>query len=86
MSFMTSLDRLVVSVIMSLERDIRTIKEYSHLIVCLYGPLCRSAFYPLQVGDSVFIGENTIVNAASIGSYVHIGQNCIIVSGFYVEQ
>jgi len=36
------------------------------------------AFLPMQIGDHVFIGENSIVNAAQIGSYVYIGKNCVI--------
>jgi carbonic anhydrase/acetyltransferase-like protein (isoleucine patch superfamily) len=39
----------------------------------------RVAFFPLHVGDYVFIGENTVVNAAVVGSYVYIGKNCVIV-------
>lgn len=38
------------------------------------------AFFPLQMGDHVFIGENTVVNAAVVGSYVYIGKNVVIVS------
>ncbi|KAJ1937988.1 hypothetical protein GGF37_004982 [Kickxella alabastrina] len=36
------------------------------------------SYYPLKIGDHVDIGENTIIEAASIGSYVVIGKNCII--------
>lgn len=36
------------------------------------------AFFPLHVGDHVLIEEDTVVNAAQIGSYVHIGKNCVI--------
>lgn len=36
------------------------------------------AFLPMSIGDHVFIGEDTVVNAASIGSYVFIGKNCVI--------
>ncbi|KAI5694764.1 hypothetical protein M8J76_006388 [Diaphorina citri] len=36
------------------------------------------AFFPLQMGDHVFIDENTVVNAASVGSYVYIGKNVVI--------
>lgn len=43
-------------------------------------PPCRVAFFPLHIGDHVFIEEDCVVNAAQIGSYVHIGKNCVIVS------
>lgn len=36
------------------------------------------AFFPLQIGDHVFIGEDTVINAAHIGSFVYIGNNCVI--------
>ncbi|PIK46973.1 putative dynactin subunit 5 isoform X2 [Apostichopus japonicus] len=36
------------------------------------------AFFPLHIGDHVFIDEECIINAAQIGSYVHIGKNCVI--------
>ncbi|XP_064479865.1 dynactin subunit 5-like [Ornithodoros turicata] len=36
------------------------------------------AFFPLQIGDHVFIDEDTVVNAASVGSYSYIGKNCVI--------
>ena len=38
------------------------------------------AFYPLQIGDNVIVGDNSILNASAIGSYVFIGKNCVIVS------
>ncbi|NWH68852.1 DCTN5 protein, partial [Geococcyx californianus] len=38
----------------------------------------RVAFFPLHIGDHVFIEEDCVVNAAQIGSYVHIGKNCVI--------
>jgi len=41
----------------------------------------RVAFFPLHIGDHVIVEEGTIVNAAQVGSYVHIGKNCVIVSG-----
>ncbi|TRY90756.1 hypothetical protein DNTS_004518 [Danionella cerebrum] len=36
------------------------------------------AFFPLHIGDHVFIEEDCVINAAQIGSYVHIGKNCVI--------
>ncbi|CAL1542245.1 unnamed protein product [Lymnaea stagnalis] len=36
------------------------------------------AFFPLHIGDHVLIEEDSIVNAAQIGSFVHIGKNCVI--------
>ncbi|XP_047143638.1 dynactin subunit 5 isoform X2 [Hydra vulgaris] len=36
------------------------------------------AFFPLHIGDHVFIDEDSIINAAQIGSFVYIGKNCII--------
>ena len=38
------------------------------------------AFFPLHIGDHVYIGEDCVVNAAQVGSFVHIGKNCVIVS------
>ena len=40
----------------------------------------RVAFFPLHIGDHVIIEEDCVVNAAQVGSYVHIGKNCVIVS------
>ena len=34
----------------------------------------------MKIGDHVTIGEGSIVEAATIGSFVHIGKNCVIVS------
>ncbi|RKP16642.1 trimeric LpxA-like protein, partial [Rozella allomycis CSF55] len=36
------------------------------------------AFYPIRIGDHVYIGENSQVKASSIGSNVYIGKNCVI--------
>jgi hypothetical protein len=37
------------------------------------------SYYPMKIGDHVTIGEGSIVQAATIGSYVTIGKNCVIV-------
>lgn len=37
------------------------------------------SYYPMKIGDHVFVGEGTVVEAALIGSYVHIGKDCVIV-------
>ncbi|TRY68498.1 hypothetical protein TCAL_11279 [Tigriopus californicus] len=36
------------------------------------------AFFPLQIGDHVYIGEGSIINAAVVNSYVYIGKNVVI--------
>ncbi|KAI9203955.1 dynactin subunit P25 [Polychytrium aggregatum] len=36
------------------------------------------SYYPMKIGDYVHIGDNTIVEAANIGSHVRIGKNCVI--------
>eukprot|EP00794_Sanderia_malayensis_P009287 gene9287-10267_t len=36
------------------------------------------AFFPLHIGDHVFIEEDCVINAAQVGSHVYIGKNCII--------
>jgi carbonic anhydrase/acetyltransferase-like protein (isoleucine patch superfamily) len=43
----------------------------------------RVAFFPLHMGDHVFVGEHSVVNAAVVGSYIYIGKNCVIVSMQY---
>lgn len=51
-------------------------QEQRYIILLFYSV----AFFPLHIGDHVFIGEDSIVNAAQVGNYVHIGKNCVIVS------
>ncbi|KEY72073.1 hypothetical protein S7711_00090 [Stachybotrys chartarum IBT 7711] len=35
-------------------------------------------YMPLRIGDHVFIGQNSVVQAASIGNHVLIGKGCVI--------
>ncbi|KHJ44996.1 bacterial transferase hexapeptide repeat protein [Trichuris suis] len=37
-----------------------------------------TAFLPMKIGEYVYIGENSIVCSAQIGSCVHIGKNCVL--------
>ncbi|KAK1770753.1 dynactin subunit 5 [Phialemonium atrogriseum] len=44
------------------------------------GRIYKGAFtyMPLRIGDHVFVGQGTVVQAASIGSHVHIGQGVVV--------
>lgn len=46
----------------------------------------RIAFFPLVIGEHVYIGEGAVVSAASVGSYVYIGKDAIIVSLSIVQR
>ena len=46
-------------------------------LMCFYRVF---SYYPIKIGDHVTIGEGSIVQAATIGSFVTIGKNCVIVS------
>ena len=35
-------------------------------------------FFPLKIGDHVFVGEKAVVEAATIGNHVHIGKEAMI--------
>lgn len=35
-------------------------------------------FYPIRIGDNVFIGPGTYVASVAISSHVHIGANCVL--------
>jgi carbonic anhydrase/acetyltransferase-like protein (isoleucine patch superfamily) len=54
--------------------------EYITLTFLCSSSFSSVAFFPLHIGDHVFIEEDCVVNAAQIGSYVHVGKNCVIVS------
>ncbi|KAJ5728446.1 Dynactin subunit 5 [Penicillium malachiteum] len=36
------------------------------------------SFYPLKIGDHVFVGESAVVEAASLGNHVHVGAGATI--------
>jgi dynactin-5 len=36
------------------------------------------SYLPIFIGNHVYIGENSVVQANDIGSYVYIGKNCVI--------
>ncbi|KAM0790234.1 hypothetical protein ACM66B_005546 [Microbotryomycetes sp. NB124-2] len=50
---------------------------------CVIRPPCKTykgtfSYYPMKIGDFVTVGQNSVVEAASIGTGVEIGKNCII--------
>jgi len=38
------------------------------------------SFYPMKLGDHVFISEGAVVEAAMVGSFVYIGAGSVIVA------
>ncbi|KAI9669514.1 MAG: hypothetical protein M1829_005103 [Trizodia sp. TS-e1964] len=36
------------------------------------------SYYPVKMGDHVFVGENAVVEAALVGSYVSIGRGAVV--------
>ncbi|KAK2747998.1 hypothetical protein FQN57_001589 [Myotisia sp. PD_48] len=61
-----------------------TIGRYTYLSrSCLLRPPSRlhrgvHSYYPLKIGDHVFVGEKTVVEAAQVGNHVHIGRDVVI--------
>ncbi|KZZ93640.1 Trimeric LpxA-like protein [Ascosphaera apis ARSEF 7405] len=61
-----------------------SIGRYTYLSrSCLLRPPSRLyhgsfSYFPLKIGDHVFIGERAVVEAANVGSHVHIGANAVI--------
>ncbi|PGH18397.1 hypothetical protein AJ79_00465 [Helicocarpus griseus UAMH5409] len=61
-----------------------TIGRYTYLSrSCLLRPPSRlhrgvHSFFPLKIGDHVFVGEKAVVEAASVGNHVHIGKEAVI--------
>ncbi len=56
---------------------------------CVLRPPCKTykgvfSYYPMKMGDHVFIGQEAVVEAASIGSHVYIGRNAVIVRDCYL--
>ncbi|KAJ3156902.1 hypothetical protein HDU86_003437 [Geranomyces michiganensis] len=54
-----------------------------HAVVVAIGRYCflgerQFNYYLMKIADHVFIGEDSVIEAAQIGSYVHIGRNCVI--------
>ncbi|KAJ5539992.1 Dynactin subunit 5 [Penicillium frequentans] len=44
------------------------------------------SFYPLKIGDHVFVGESAVVEAASLGNHVHVGAGATIGSMAIVKD
>ncbi|KAJ5644796.1 Dynactin subunit 5 [Penicillium longicatenatum] len=44
------------------------------------------SFYPLKIGDHVFVGDSAVVEAASLGNHVHVGAGATIGSMAIVKD
>ena len=61
-----------------------SIGRYSHLAAgSVLRPPSKAvrggwAYYPLKMGEHVFVGEGAVVEAAVLGSYVHVGRGAVI--------
>ncbi|GAB7352307.1 hypothetical protein MBLNU459_g2759t2 [Dothideomycetes sp. NU459] len=38
----------------------------------------QMSYYPMRIGDNVFIGPNATISSGSIGSHVYIGANAVL--------
>lgn len=36
------------------------------------------SFYPLKIGDHVFVGEGAVIEAAQLGNHVHVGKGAAV--------
>lgn len=51
--------------------------EYNNLIQSRCP--CRTfSYFPLKIGDHVFVGAGSIIEAAMLGNHVHIGANVVV--------
>ncbi|KAB8072988.1 trimeric LpxA-like protein [Aspergillus leporis] len=61
-----------------------TIGRYSHISKqAILRPPSRlhrgvHSYYPLKIGDHVFVGERAVVEAASVGNHVHVGREAVV--------
>lgn len=44
------------------------------------------AYYPMKIGENVFIGPGAFVSAASMGSHVWIGKGAVIGNGVIIQD
>lgn len=44
------------------------------------------SYYPMKIGEHVFIGERCFVSAASVGNHVWVGKGCVIGNGCIVKD
>ncbi|EER24701.1 hypothetical protein D8B26_004939 [Coccidioides posadasii str. Silveira] len=61
-----------------------SIGRYTYLSrSCLLRPPSRlhrgvHSYYPLKIGDHVFVGERSVIEAATIGNHVHVGKDAVV--------
>lgn len=44
------------------------------------------SYYPMKLGENVFVGPGAFVQAASVGSYVFIGKDAVVGNGCVIRD
>lgn len=46
----------------------------------------ETLYYPMKIGENVYVGAGAIVSAASVGSHVFLGERCTVGNGCILKE